>query len=238
MFVDNKLESFGFGWLRQRQFQQKSYQKRERVRVYNKRTYIRKLYTPMNEDWKEKDHYDEIAKALASLISGNLGKSDKYTVKSLIGEISSALRTLIANGYDAGEVLKDYSERVHRLFLDVSILVENKSNGKFEIIIFEVKKGTKLGLNELAQLIGYCLVSKQKFGVLVNVDDGVSENFSIILQGDPNLTTIERLIDGEVLRHEMGVMVWNSHTKNFEYTQTAAIKNIPDLVTKIEASLK
>jgi len=192
----------------------------------------------MIDELKERDHYDEIAKALASLIFDNLEKSGKYVVKSLIGEISSGLRTLIANGYDAGEVLKNYSKSVHRLFLDVSILVENKNSGKFEIIIFEIKKGNKLGLNALAQLIGYCLVSKQKFGVLVNVDDGISENFSIILQADPNLTIIDRLIDDTVLRHEIGVMVWNSHTKNFEYTQTAAIKNIPDLVKKIETSLE
>lgn len=191
----------------------------------------------MNKDLKEVDHYEEIAKALTSLIVSNFSKPENYSVKPLIGEISSALRTLIANGYPAGNLLKEYSQKVHRLFLDVSIVVENNVNGKFEIIIFEVKKGNKLGLNELAQLIGYCLVSKQKFGVLVNVDSGVSDNFSIILQGDTHLTTIERIINGQSLKHEMGVMVWNSNTKNFEYTQTAAIKNIPDLVNKIEDSL-
>lgn len=192
----------------------------------------------MTDNWKETDHYEEIATALTSLIKGNLSANDDYVVKPLIGEISSGLRTLIANGYDAGNLLKEYSQRVHRLHLDVSILVENKKNGKFDIIIFEVKKVNSLGLNELAQLIGYCLVSKRKFGVLVNIDAGVSSQFSVILQSDPDLTTIERIVNGNTLKHEMGVMIWNSNTKNFEYTQTAAIKNIPDLVEKIRESLQ
>ena len=65
------------------------------------------------------------------------------------------------------------------LISNISILLENKENGKFDIVIFEIKKVKKMGLSELSQLIGYCLVSKVKFGVLVNVDTAISHNLSI-----------------------------------------------------------
>jgi hypothetical protein len=131
---------------------------------------------------KEVDFYEEMAKDMAVQFESNLGNMDGlYVVKSLIGEISSSLRTLFSNGYDAGTPLRDYAIKSHKLHLDVSIVIENKRNNKFEIIIFEVKKVKALGLGELSQLIGYCLVSKAKYGILVNVDKNISGEFSTIL---------------------------------------------------------
>src|SRR5690606_26612030 len=105
----------------------------------------------------EVDYYDEIAKELVNQIQSNLSGTG-FVVKPLIGEISSGLRTLIANGYNAGTLLNQYSKSVHKLHLDVSIVVENVNTGHFEIIIFEVKKVPNLGLGELSQVIGYCPV--------------------------------------------------------------------------------
>ena len=51
---------------------------------------------------KEVDYYEEMAKEIVIQFQSNLiGDNDKYVVKALIGEISSGLRTLIANGYNA-----------------------------------------------------------------------------------------------------------------------------------------
>ncbi|MCH2546753.1 MAG: hypothetical protein MK052_03970 [Alphaproteobacteria bacterium] len=185
---------------------------------------------------KEIDYYQEIAHELVLLFESEL-EDDSYTVKPLIGEISSALRTLIANGYEAGELLRSYSMEVHRLHLDVSVLIEHKETGKFEVIIFEIKKVNGLGLNELSQLIGYCLVSKAKFGILVNVDKAVSSQFSIILDADKDLTEIIRITDGKKLSHQFGVMVWNSDTLKIEYTNSGSIKSIPQLVSLIVNSV-
>lgn len=137
----------------------------------------------------EVDYYEEIAKYLAEFFQANLGNKN-FVVKVLIAEISAALRTLIANGYNAGPLLTEYSRGVHRLHLDISVVIENTQNNKFEIIVFEIKKTKKLGLSELSQLIGYCLVSKSEFGVLLNVDNSVSQEFSVILDADKDLTTI------------------------------------------------
>ncbi len=181
---------------------------------------------------KEVDYYDEIAIELVNVFNSNLDTS-KYIVKPIIGEINAGLRTLIANGYEAGELAKDYSKSVHRLHLDIAILIENKENRKFEIVIFEVKRVSNLGLTELSQLIGYCLVSKSKFGILINVDKAVSREFSIILDADKDLTQIIRLIDGMQIEHKLGVMVWNSNTHKIEYTNSGSIKTIPELIDLI-----
>lgn len=185
---------------------------------------------------KEVDYYEEIAIELVKQFEANL-LGDVYIVKPLIGEISSGLRTLIANGYDAGVLLREYSKSVHKLHLDISILIENTETGKFEVIIFEIKRVSNLGLSELSQLIGYCLVSKSKFGILINVDKAVSREFSIILDGDKDLTEIVRLIDNEQLHHKFGVMVWNASTLKIEYTNSGSIKSIPQLVEMVEESL-
>ena len=185
----------------------------------------------------EVDYYNEIAKSLVNTVVANLDNS-KFVVKILIGEISSGLRTLIANGYEAGDLLKTFSKNVHKLHLDISLLVENKENGKFELVIFEVKRTKKLGLQQLSQLIGYCLVSKCKFGVLINVDNSVSGEFSVILDGDKDLTKITRIVNQEEIEHEFGVMVWNSKTQKISYTEAGEIKTIPQLTQKIVNLIK
>ena len=185
----------------------------------------------------EVDHYEEIAFALKEVFTSNL-QTKGLEVQVLIGEISSALRTLLANGYVAGEALKEYAANVHRLHLDIAITIENRVNGKFEIIIFEIKKTKRIGLTELSQLIGYCLVSKAKFGILVNVDNSISDEFSIILDADKDLTEIVRVIDGDNIVHKFGVMSWNSITKRIEYTQSGHIKTLPELVSLVESVVK
>lgn len=191
----------------------------------------------MIKDKIEAQYYPEISKELIKQIKANLPENKNIDVLSLVGEIRSGLLTMISNGYDAGDLLKDYSQNVHRLYLDISILLENKENGKFDIVIFEIKKVKKMGLSELSQLIGYCLVSKVKFGVLVNVDTAISHNLSIMLDDDPDLTHITRFIDGKKINHELGVMVWNSFTMKIEYTNSGAIKSMPHLVAKLTDSL-
>ena len=80
---------------------------------------------------REVDYYDEIAAELVSQFKSNLDDDEqRYSVLALIGEISSGLRTLIANGYNARESLKGYLVQSHRLYLDISVLIENKETGK------------------------------------------------------------------------------------------------------------
>lgn len=182
----------------------------------------------------EVDYYNEIARDFIKYLEVNLQEPEKYNVRPLIGEIGSALKTLIVNGYPANKPLRNFSKEVHKLHLDITILVENKENKLFELIIIEVKKVQKLGLSELSQLIGYCLVSKRKFGMLVNIDEGISENFRIILDSDKDLTDIRRILDNGEIHHQFGVMTYNSSTNRFEYKNVGTLRSIPDLAKKIE----
>lgn len=185
----------------------------------------------------ETDYYVEIAKELVVQVESNI-EAGRYVVKSLIGEIYAALNTLLANGYDAGALLKKYALSLHRLHLDISILIEDTVTGKFELVIFEIKRVKTMGLTNLSQLIGYCLVSKAKFGILMNVDYSISNEFAVILNGDRDLTHIVRLLEGEELHHKFGVMIWNSTTRTIEYTAAGSIKSIPELVELMTESLQ
>lgn len=185
---------------------------------------------------KEVEYYAEIAEHLVVFFQSNIDK--KFEIKVVVGEISSGLRTLIANDYNAGKLLREYSNSVHKLHLDIAIVIENKKNEKFEIVIFEIKRTKKMGLGELSQLIGYCLVSKASFGVLMNVDNSVSQELSLILDADKDLTLITRLVDDEVITHKFGVMVWNSTTQNVEYTESGSIQTLPELAEYLEEKME
>lgn len=186
----------------------------------------------------EEEYYQEIARDFIKYLSANLENSEKYTIKPLIGEVGSALKTLICNGYQASDSLQKFSREVHQLHLDISILIENNENHLFELIVIEVKRVKRIGLSELSQLIGYSLVSKSKFGMLVNINEGISENFRIILDSDKDLTDIRRILDDGEIHHEFGVMKYNSITNRFEYENVGSLRSIPDLAKKIEVALK
>lgn len=188
---------------------------------------------------REVDYYNDIARTVVNLIRANLSGDNQYRVYPLIGDPNSAVRTLASNGYDIGEQVVEYVHGMHRLFLDVSVVVENLINRKFEFVIFEVKVGGVVGLTELSQLIGYCLVSKVKFGILLNIDDSISANFSMILNSDPDLTTIRRLLmDGRTISHELGVMIYDSEAQNLLYTSVGPLPSVAQLVQKIEDSIR
>lgn len=184
----------------------------------------------------EIEYYDEISDNFVELLKANLPQ-ENYRVKPLIGEVSSGLRTLIANGFTVTDELKRYSNDIHKLHLDISILVENIETGLFELLILEVKKVPNLGLNELSQLIGYCLVSKSKFGILLNINNRISSEFSIILDSDKDLTRIKREANGLSLEHLFGVMVWNETTQKFEYTRSGSLETIPHLAALLREEL-
>jgi len=61
----------------------------------------------------------------------------------------------------------------------------------------------------------------------------VSRDFSIILDGDKDLTNIVRLINDKKTHHQLGVMKWNSKTLKIEYTNSGAIRSLPELAEKI-----
>src|SRR3989338_886751 len=185
----------------------------------------------MSDTRREVDYYKEIALGLKDLFISNMPDSLHVSVYPLIGEIKAALQNLILNEKVDERLIKPIIQGIDTLSLDVSFLLVNNKTKKYEIVILEIKRTSAVGLTELSQLIGYCLVSKAKFGILVNVDNTVSSRFSTILERDFDLTIIERTLKNDQdIVHKFGVMKWNSKTLALEYTNAGSIKSIPELV--------
>lgn len=188
-------------------------------------------------DFKESDYYQEIAKGINDLILGNLPQGSKIRVVPLIGELCSEIRKLEKqNQIDNKSIIK-LAHELGQLKLDISFLFIDEVSEKYELLILEVKKISAVGLSEFSQLIGYCLVAKAKFGLLINVDKPASPPLRDLLLRDVNLSLIKRQLDSGTITHKLGFMKWNSVTKNIDYAGLGELKDIPTLVKLIVSAL-
>lgn len=174
----------------------------------------------------------------------SMGRS--YRVASAKGEIKKGLQKLITEGTIDSPQLRQFAAEVPPLELDVFLVILNNL-GEFVILVCEIKNITSVGLRELSQLIGYCLIANSKFGLLINVDGGISNRFVDILVNEPYITHIVRIeaqqaelkIDKALIQeHLLGVMKWNSKTKRLEYTNAGKIITIPQLCKEISNYLE
>ena len=186
---------------------------------------------------KETDYYPEICEYITEEILANIEDQKNIIIHPIQEEISAALKTLQLNRRLQTKNLSDFASKCHRLHIDIALVVENTESELFEIIIFEVKKTKTLGLTQLSQLIGYCLVSNASFGILINIDNGCSDEFKAILNTDKDLTHIKRLKEGVAVEHNFGVMIWQSHTEMMTYTNEGKILSIPMLCELLSARL-
>lgn len=92
------------------------------------------------------------------------------------------------------------------------------------------------GLKEWSQLMGYCMVSGAKYGLLVNIDHGASSRLSQILSSEEHISHIREVIDNKVVEHYLGFVQWDNITHDFSYTNLGKIKTISDLSSQIIAS--
>jgi len=161
----------------------------------------------------------------------------------ILGEID----TLLAHGImkvcdDAGVLFKEvkhYTENLGQLNVDVFLIVINPENKKFEVIISEVKDISSMGLKEYSQLMGYCLSSYSKYGLLINVNNGVSKNLNDLLLLDYDLSTVNRIIQkGEMITHQFGVFKWNSINNRLESLQLGKIHSLSEMIIEICDKLK
>lgn len=123
--------------------------------------------------------------------------------------------------------VKNFASRVPPLNLDIFALVTDGT--QFEILILEVKLMNSAGLKEWSQLVGYCLVSGAKYGLLVNIDNGASPRLAQILSTEAHISDIQTIVDGECHEHCLGFMQWDSLTQNFEYSNLGLIKSLSEL---------
>ncbi len=180
----------------------------------------------------EISYYGEIMSFVKDQIESNFNANcNPLKVYCRTGELRHGLQDIIAeNNIDAPSIIK-FAANTPPLSLDIFALITDGVN--FELLIFEVKLLNSVGLTQLSQLIGYCIVSNAQYGLLINVDGGVSPRLTDLLMNEPDITHIERhLCDKKtIVEHNLGVMEWDSDTKNLIYTGHGSIRTISELLS-------
>ena len=151
------------------------------------------------------------------------------------GDLNKGLQKIIQDNQIEVPSILEFARTAPPLSLDIFALVTDGSH--FEMLIIEVKLLNSVGLSELSQLIGYCIVSNSQYGLLINIDGFESSRLTDIIVNEPDVTHIVRSLDGWTKRvdHRIGVMQWDSCTKNITYSGHGFIKSIPKLCEELLA---
>ena len=196
----------------------------------------------MRKSRNEESYYPEIMNFVKLQIESNFYTSKKpLKVYCKTGELRKGLEEIInENGITATSIL-EFAAKTPPLSLDIFGLITD--GVLYELLILEVKLLNSVGLAQLSQLIGYCIVSNAQYGILINVNGGESSRLTELLVNEPNLTCIKREIpvyksteisrDSAIVEHSLGVMEWDSDTKNLIYTGYGGIKSMSDLCNKL-----
>ncbi len=177
----------------------------------------------------EASYYPEIQHFIEAQLKSNfeLQCYRKLEVFWGIGELKTNLQRIINSNPEKCKCAANFAQRVPPLNLDIFALITD--GNKFELLILEVKLMNSAGLKEWSQLVGYCLVSGTKYGILVNIDNGASPRLSQILSTEEHLSHIKTLVGDKLQEHRLGFMQWDSLTQNFEYSNLGTIKSLSAL---------
>ena len=181
----------------------------------------------------EVSYYPEIQRFIEEQLKSNFRAKQKRELEVFwgIGELKSNLQRIISANPEKCNCAMRFAQRVLPLNLDIFALVTDGL--KFEFLILEVKLMSSAGLKEWSQLVGYCLVSGAKYGLLINVDNGASPRLSQILSTEEHLSHIRTSVTNECHEHCLGFMQWDSLTQSFEYSNLGLIKSLSELSDRI-----
>jgi len=181
----------------------------------------------------EISYYPEIMNFIEEQVKSNFkahyGKELQVFCKT--GELSAGLRNIINENHLKIKDIIDFAASVPPLNLDNFAIITD--GNKYELLILEIKKTKSVGLNQWSQLVGYCIVSDARFGLLINIDAGASSRLIDLLQNDINISTIQRVKEHGNSSHILGMMEWNSTTKNLEYSNLGSVPSISKLCNLI-----
>ncbi len=181
----------------------------------------------------EVSYYPEIQKFIEAQLKSNFMASNRRELYVYwgIGELKTNLQRIINEHPIECACAMKFAESVPPLSLDIFALITDGM--KFELLILEVKLVKSAGLSEWSQLVGYCLVSGSKYGLLINIDNGGSPRLTQILHTERHISHIQTIINNENREHLLGFMQWNSLTHNFEYTNLGLIKSLSELSIRL-----
>jgi hypothetical protein len=189
----------------------------------------------MRKDRNEVSYYPEIRSFIERQLKSNFiaAKHRDLDVYWGIGELKANLRRIINAHPEKCGCVTGFANLVPPLNLDIFALVTDGT--KFELLILEVKLMNRAGLKEWSQLVGYCLVSGARYGLLVNINNGASPRLADILRTETHLSYIRTLVGGQALEHCLGFMQWDSLTQGFEYSNLGFIRSLSALSQEVIA---
>ncbi len=187
----------------------------------------------MPERRNEVSYYPEIQRFIEAQLKSNFRARNHRELNVFwgIGELKSNLQRIIRDNMEVCNCVRDFAQRTPPLNLDIFALITDGI--QFELLILEVKLMNSAGLKEWSQLVGYCLVSSAKYGLLINIDNGASPRLAQILSTEHHLSCIETIVHGNQQDHYLGFMQWDSLTQSFEYSNLGLIKTLSDLSNRI-----
>ncbi len=182
----------------------------------------------------EVSYYPEIQRFIEDQLKSNFRASTHQELYVFwgIGELKTNLQRIISEHPRECECAREFAQRVPPLNLDIFALVTN--GVKFELLILEVKLMNAAGLKEWSQLVGYCLVSNAKFGLLVNINNGASPRLAQILSTEQHLSQIINIVNNENCEHLLGFMQWDSLTQSFDYTNLGIVTSLSSLSERLQ----
>ena len=166
----------------------------------------------------EVSYYPEITRFIEMQLQSNFRARKKNSIHIYwkIGEMKSKLEELITEHSAECACLKEFARKMPPLNVDIFAVITD--GVKFELLILEVKLLKSAGLAQWSQLIGYCMVTDCKYGLLVNIDGGASDRLIELLRQNMDVSRIVRLKASNQIETLLGFMEWNTITKNFEYS--------------------
>lgn len=188
---------------------------------------------PIRNDRNEVSYYPEIQAFIEAQIKSNFRASNNREIDVFwgIGELKTNLQRILRENPEKCQCVTSFAQRTPPLNLDIFALITD--GRKFEILILEIKLMSAVGLKEWSQLVGYCLVSNAKYGLLVNINNGASPRLSQILSTEEHLSLIKTIVNQQQQEHNLGFMQWDSLTQSFDYSNLGLVKSLSDLSNRL-----
>ena len=194
-------------------------------------------------DMGEIEHYPSLALCLDGAISANLSNRNIRVKTLYLSVFGNNLRACLdkyvseSDGATSSKLVT-FTRDAPEIRTDLFVVLDNPQTNRFFIVIIEAKYTNAVGLKELSQLLGYCLVAKAGYGLLINIDGGVSNELSRIITTDSAITNIQRQIsDDEIAVTKVGIMTFRANSNILEYHSGACVQSIPTMVNELEQRL-
>jgi len=182
----------------------------------------------------ETEYYIEICEYLKEEIENRLSRLGEFITDFMpcgSKDLSSGLKSILKSEKIIDPNLEAKVKFTRGLFVDILGLVYSKTKKKGELIICEVKPHN-LTLAHLTQLIGYCIASNVKYGLLISIDKQITSGFETILKQAP-LVKIER----RSTTHYFAICTWKTTLKELYFDEIGAFNSLLALSRHIASSI-